>query len=96
MGSVVEYRCATCTFATGRLSLGWGKAGRSSYWGGLALCEACKELSVVDLADMRPQDRDRRCKRCRGLLRLLEGIAQDVGCPRCGSVLRHSTAGAWV
>jgi len=95
MGSVVEYRCPACTFSTGKLSLGWGKAGRARYWGGLALCEACKQLSVVDLADARLDQRDRRCQHCRTPLKLLEGIAQQVACPQCGKALRYSTLGSW-
>ncbi len=95
MGSVVEYRCPACAFSSGRLSLGWGKAGRASYWGGLALCEGCKALSVVDLAVTQSDRRDRRCERCHGLLKLLEGIAEELGCPQCGKTLRHSTIGSW-
>ena len=36
MGSLVVYRCGSCSFATDRLQIGWGKAGRARYWGGLA------------------------------------------------------------
>jgi predicted RNA-binding Zn-ribbon protein involved in translation (DUF1610 family) len=96
MGSVVEYRCPACAFSSGRLSLGWGKAGRTSYWGGLALCEACKTLSVVDLADTRSDRRDRRCGQCQGLLKLLEGIAHTLGCPQCGKELAHAPLESWV
>ena len=61
----------------------------------MALCEECKELSVVDLASTQPERRDRRCERCHGLLKLLEGIAEELGCPRCGKALRPSTLGSW-
>ena len=62
----------------------------------MALCEGCKELRVVDLADVRPERRDPRCEQCHGLLKLLEGIVQELGCPRCGKGLRHSILGSWV
>jgi len=95
MGSVVEYRCAACSFSTGRLSVGWGKAGRASFWGGLALCEACKDLNVIDLADTRADRRDRRCATCNGPLKLYEGIAERIACPRCGGALRCANLGSW-
>ena len=95
MGSVVEYRCEACQFSSGRLSLGWGRAGRDQYWGALALCEHCKELSVIDLSKSRPERLDVRCKQCRGLLKRLEGIAERLPCPQCGHVLPPSTLGSW-
>jgi hypothetical protein len=95
MGSIVEYRCGGCTFSTGRLSVGWGKAGRASFWGGLAVCEACKDLTVIDLADTRTERRDRRCAQCNGPLKLFDGIVQRIGCPRCGVPLRCATLGSW-
>ena len=95
MGSVVEYRCPTCAFASGRLQVGWGKAGRASFWGGLAVCEACKEISVVDLSDKRVDRRDRKCAHCNGLLKLLDGIAERIKCPSCGASLQYSSAGSW-
>ena len=78
MGSLVEYRCPTCRYDTGKLSVGWGKAGRASYWGGLALCTACKSLGVVDLSDTRTDRRDRRCAHCNGPLKLIDLIGLDV------------------
>jgi len=95
MGSLVEYRCATCHYATGKLTVGWGKAGRASYWGGLALCDACKELRVVDLSDARADRRDRRCAQCNGPLKMIEGIAERVGCPQCGAPLAAANLGSW-
>ena len=95
MGTVIEYRCPACSFSTGRLSVGWGKAGRASFWGGLALCDTCKELSVVDLADTRPDRRDRRCTHCNGVLKLIEGIAERIKCPRCATPLHHARLGSW-
>ena len=95
MGSIVEYRCGACTFSSGRLQVGWGKAGRASYWGGLALCEPCKEISVIDLSDKRVDRRDRRCAQCNGLLKLLDGIAERIKCPRCGAGLTYASAGSW-
>ena len=95
MGSVVEYRCAACAFSTGRLSVGWGKAGRASFWGGLALCDACKKLTVIDLADTRTDRRDRRCPDCNGVLKLFEGIAERIKCPQCGGALRYADLGSW-
>jgi len=95
MGSVVEFRCPACTFTSGRLSVGWGKAGRAAFWGSLAVCKACEEVSVVDLADMRPDRRDHRCPRCNGLLKLLEGMAERVQCPHCGTTLHPVTLGTW-
>ncbi len=95
MGSVVEYRCPTCAFVSGKLQVGWGKAGRASYWGGLALCEACKEISVIDLSDKRVDRRDRRCTHCNGLLKLLDGLAERIKCPQCSAVLTYASAGSW-
>jgi hypothetical protein len=95
MGSVVEYRCGSCSFATGRLNVGWGKAGRASFWGGLALCEACKDIVVVDLSDTRTDRRDRRCGQCSGPLKLFDGIAEKIACPRCGVSLRSGQLGSW-
>ena len=95
MGSVVEYRCAGCTFSTGHLSLGWGKAGRASFWGGLALCGTCKALRVVNLSDKRPDGRDPRCPECQGMLKLFEGMVEQIRCPHCGAPMRHTTVGSW-
>ena len=95
MGSIVEYHCPACSFATGRLQVGWGKAGRASFWGGLALCEACKDISVIDLSDKRVDRRDRRCAQCNGLLKLLDGIAERIKCPRCTASLTYAGAGSW-
>ncbi|MFN8546016.1 MAG: hypothetical protein U0807_17685 [Candidatus Binatia bacterium] len=95
MGSLVEYRCTACDFTTGKLTLGWGKAGRGAFWGGLASCPACRDLGVVDLAQPRSERRDRRCTQCNGPLTLLEGIAATVPCPRCGATLRHANLGSW-
>jgi DNA-directed RNA polymerase subunit RPC12/RpoP len=95
MGSVVAYRCAACGFATERLSVGWGKAGRARFWGGLALCTECKDLMVVNLAEPRAERRDRRCARCNTALKLLEGTADRIACPRCGQPLRHTILGSW-
>src|SRR5437016_14598642 len=38
MGSIVAYKCPSCSYATEQLSVGWGKAGRAKFWGGLAVC----------------------------------------------------------
>jgi hypothetical protein len=95
MGSLVEYRCPTCTYSTGKLTVGWGKAGRASYWGGLALCEACKEVRVIDLSDARADRRDRRCAQCNGPLKMIEGIAERVACPQCGGTLTAANLGSW-
>src|SRR5437867_7971518 len=95
MGSVVQYRCAGCDFSTAQLAIGWGKAGRARFWGGLALCTACQELTVADLVDRRPDRREHPCARCNAPLALLEGISQKVKCPRCGAALRHTTIGSW-
>ncbi len=95
MGSLVEYRCPTCRYDTGKLSVGWGKAGRASYWGGLALCVACKTLGVVDLSDTRMDRRDRRCAECNGPLKLVEGIAERIACPQCGGSLTQLNLGGW-
>ena len=68
MGSIVEFNCRSCGFTTENLRVGWGKEGRTRFWGGLGLCPACKRLSVVDLSaklDMH------RCKECQGQLTLL-------------------------
>jgi len=92
MGSIVEFSCRSCGFTSGSLSVGWGKAGRTRFWGGLGLCPACKRLSVVDLAaklDMH------RCKDCQGQLTLLEGMAQDIPCPSCSTILRSTNLGVW-
>ncbi len=95
MGSLVEFRCPTCSYHTGKLQVGWGKAGRASYWGGMALCEACKDVVVVDLSDTRTDRRDRRCGHCNGPLKLIEGIAERVACPQCGAALKQSNLGSW-
>lgn len=95
MGSVVEYRCPVCAFNTGRLSVGWGKAGRASYWGGLAVCDPCKDLTVIDLADTKADRRDRRCAKCNGPLKLFEGMAERIRCPHCTNTLRYANLGSW-
>jgi phage FluMu protein Com len=100
MGSIVEFTCPACNFATGKLSVGWGRAGREAYWGGLGVCPACKEIAVVDLAS-RPVDQagrqdSRRCPKCQGLITLLEGMSQDIPCPRCGArALQRGHLGVW-
>jgi hypothetical protein len=73
MGSIVAYRCPACAFATEQLSVGWGKAGRAKFWGGLAICNECKDLTVIDLAETRADRRDRRCARCNSPLKLIRG-----------------------
>jgi len=95
MGSVVSYRCPACSFATENLQVGWGKAGRAKFWGGLALCVACKELMIVNLAESRVERREQKCSRCNGPLKLLEGTADTIACPRCGKSLRHTLVGSW-
>ncbi len=92
MGSIVEFNCRSCGFTSGNLSVGWGKAGRTRFWGGLGVCSTCKRLSVVDLAvklDMH------RCKECQSQLTLLEGVAQDIPCPACNTILRSTNLGIW-
>ena len=79
-------------FTSENLRVGWGKEGRTRFWGGLGLCPACKRLSVVDLSaklDMH------RCKECQGQLTLLEGLSQDIPCPECTKVLRSTNLGVW-
>jgi len=95
MGLRITYQCAACGFASGELSLGWGKGGRRRFWGGLALCPACKRLTGVNLARGSSEATDHRCTECRGLLVLLEGIANDVKCPRCETFLHPSILGSW-
>jgi DNA-directed RNA polymerase subunit RPC12/RpoP len=95
MGSLVAYRCGACEFATEQLQVGWGKAGRARYWGGLAVCAECKDLTVVNLSEARVDRRDRRCARCNGALKMLEGTSEAIPCPRCGARLRHSVVGSW-
>ncbi|TMA72073.1 MAG: hypothetical protein E6J72_20800 [Deltaproteobacteria bacterium] len=92
MGSIVEFTCRSCGFTTEHLRVGWGKEGRTRFWGGLGVCPACKRLSVVDLSaklDMH------RCKECQGQLTLLEGLAQDIPCPECSKTLRSTNLGVW-
>jgi hypothetical protein len=92
MGSIVEFNCRSCGFTTENLRVGWGKEGRTRFWGGLGVCPTCKRLSVVDLAaklDMH------RCKECQGQLTLLEGLAQDIPCPECSKTLRSTNLGVW-
>lgn len=95
MGTTVAYRCSGCAFETGALSVGWGRAGRGRFWGVLGHCAGCKTLTVVDLADVRPEERDHRCKTCNGLMKLLEGIAVNVPCPRCGATLERGPLSSW-
>jgi hypothetical protein len=95
MGSIVAYKCPSCSFATEQLTVGWGKAGRARFWGGLAVCGECKDLTVIDLAETRADRRDRRCARCNSPLKLIEGTIDSIACPRCGTTLRHATLGSW-
>ena len=92
MGSIVEFRCQSCGFTSGNLRVGWGKAGRARFWGGLGLCSACKRLAVVDLATRQDVH---RCEQCQGQLQLLEGTAQDIPCPSCSKVLRPKSVDIW-
>src|SRR6185295_9783714 len=72
MGSIVEFNCRSCGFTTENLRVGWGKEGRTRFWGGLGVCPTCKRLSVVDLAaklDMH------RCKECQGQVTWLDGLS---------------------
>jgi hypothetical protein len=92
MGSIVEFNCQSCGFTTGDLRVGWGRAGRTRFWGGLGTCAACKRLSVVDLAAKLDTH---RCQECQGQLQLLEGMAQDIPCPECTRVLRTTNLGVW-
>ena len=99
MGSVVEFTCSACGFTTGKLSVGWGRAGREAFWGGLGVCPSCRDIAVVDLAS-RPVDRagrhdSRRCAKCNGPMTLLEGTSQDIPCPQCARVLARANLGVW-
>ena len=99
MGSLVQFTCPACGFGTGKLSVGWGRAGREAYWGGLGVCPACREVVVVDLASRAP-DRagrhdSRRCPSCSGPVTLLEGTSQDIPCPHCAKVLERANLGVW-
>src|SRR5438045_8439149 len=49
MGSIVEFSCRSCGFTTENLRVGWGKEGRTRFWGGLGVCPAGTPLTVVDL-----------------------------------------------
>jgi predicted RNA-binding Zn-ribbon protein involved in translation (DUF1610 family) len=95
MGSIVAYKCPSCEFATEQLNVGWGKAGRAKFWGGLALCAECKDLTAIDLSESRTDRRDRRCARCNGPLKLIEGTVDRIPCPRCGAGLRQANLGSW-
>ena len=94
MGSIVEYKCPTCRFTTGELTIGWGKAGRREFWGGLARCVPCREIGVVNLSVGR-DERDRRCGRCNGSLALIDGVQASVACPNCEIPLGHKTLRLW-
>ena len=97
MGSVVAYRCKSCTFASGQLRIGWGKSGRASFWGGLVRCDPCGALTVADLGPRREGlDRDLRCGTCNGLVTRIEGTSIGIPCPRCRRELRHETIGTWM
>ena len=95
MGSIIEYRCAACTYASGELSVGWGKEGRASFWGGLARCTPCKKLGVVDLSRKYTGIGERSCDACGGGLTLFEGTFGSVPCPRCAKPLQPETHGRW-
>jgi len=92
MGSIVEFSCPRCGYKSGDLRVGWGREGRTRFWGGLGVCAACKRISVVDLAaklDMH------RCDQCQAQLQMLEGTAQDIPCPECTRILRSQNLGVW-
>ena len=95
MGSIVQFVCPTCRYATSELQVGWGKAGRAKYWGGLAVCAACKEIRLVDLSDPKVDRRDRRCVECNGPLKMIEGMAERVPCPFCATPLEAGHKGSW-
>lgn len=95
MGSIVEYRCGTCAFSTGQLSVGWGKPGRQEFWGGLARCNPCKKIGVVNLTGTQA-DSDRRCVECNGPLTLHEGTSVAIQCPHCGASMKHAAIGTWM
>lgn len=95
MGAVIEYRCSACVFSSGHLSIGWGKAGRGKFWGGLARCDPCKQVRVVDLSRPEPNSRGRRCEHCGGQLTLVEGTQTSIACPECGSPMDHRRLGIW-
>ena len=95
MGSLVEYRCPACRYRSGALRIGWGKAGRAEYWGGLAACPACKTILCLNLSDTGADRRDRRCSECGRPVRLLEGIAERIACPRCGADLMAERQESW-
>jgi predicted RNA-binding Zn-ribbon protein involved in translation (DUF1610 family) len=92
MGSIVEFNCPSCGFSSGTLSVGWGRAGRTRFWGGLGTCSTCKSLAVVDLAAKLDVH---RCRECQGQLTLIEGVASDIPCPSCNKILRSRNLGLW-
>ena len=97
MGSVVEYRCGTCTFSTGELRIGWGKSGRAKFWGGLVSCEPCGALGVADIATRSAsRDGEPHCGECDAPLKRLEGTSVPIACPRCRrSSLGYRFLGSW-
>ena len=94
MGSIVEYSCPSCRFSSGKLSIGWGKAGRQAFWGGIARCKPCKKLGVVDLAVR--VDEGGRCAQCNSVLVKFDDLSAGIACPGCGDWLRHSQLGTWM
>ena len=95
MGSVVKFRCPACSFSTEELRVGWGKAGRATFWGGLARCDGCQEMSVADLSRRRATREEPRCGHCNAVLALIEGTLVSSPCPRCRKPLEHENVGTW-
>jgi LSD1 subclass zinc finger protein len=56
------------------------------------VCATCKRLAVVDLSAKQDMH---RCKDCQNQLTLLEGMAHDIPCPACNTVLRSTHLGVW-
>lgn len=56
------------------------------------MCPTCKRVCVVDLASKQDMH---RCEECQGALQLLEGLAQDIPCPTCNTILRTNNLGVW-
>lgn len=95
MGSIVEFHCSSCRYSTEPLQIGWGKAGRASYWAGLASCPTCGRIGVADISRKPSAREEPRCGQCGTGLTLLDGTAAAVPCPRCRRTLTHQTLGSW-
>lgn len=88
MGGLTSYKCKSCGYDSGELTLGPGP-NPDEFDPVLVSCSQCKRLRVVHRPEI-----GRGCPKCSGKLRT-ENEDKKVKCPRCGKTLKKELVALW-